>query len=151
MKNFIIQRVPKNPLQLLANWYGVAVLASLLVVGCEQNPRQALQGTVTLDGEPLSKGQVRFVPQRGTQGPTAGGDIVNGRFSIPPEGATFAGNFEVQITAHRPSGVIRHDPDEGDYELSEQYLPVRYNEASELTAEVTAGGPNEFTFELESK
>jgi prepilin-type N-terminal cleavage/methylation domain-containing protein len=32
----------------------------------------------------------------------------------------------------------------------EQYLPARYNARSELTAEVTAQGPNEFTFELQT-
>ena len=33
----------------------------------------------------------------------------------------------------------------------EQYLPARYNKESELIAEVTKGGKNEFPFELRSQ
>ena len=135
---------------LVVGWSSMAILATLLVVGCEQNLRQAVSGTVTLDDQPLPKGTIRFVPQPGTSGPTAGGDIVDGRFSIPPEGAPFAGEFRVEITAFRPSGVMRRDPDEGEYELHEQYLPARYNDRSELTATVKKGEPNELSFELKS-
>jgi len=150
MKN-VLYCARKKLQRLVVGMFGVAVLATMLVIGCEQNLRQAVEGTVTLDDQPLPKGTIRFAPQRGTSGPTSGGDVIDGRFSIPPEGATFAGKFRVEIRASRPSGVIRHDPDEGDYELSEQFLPARYNEKSELTATVKEGELNELVFALESE
>ena len=66
----------------------------LLLIGCGQRgDRQRLEGTVTLDGAPLAEGQITFVPQPGTKGPTAGGQIAEGYFSIPNEGGTFTGTL----------------------------------------------------------
>ena len=61
-----------------------AIAAALLICGCGgAGGRQSIEGTVTLDGKPLEKGQITFVPQSGTQGPTAGAEIIAGRFAIP--------------------------------------------------------------------
>ena len=124
----------------------------LLLIGCgQQGDRQRLEGTVTLDGAPLAEGQITFLPQSGTKGPTAGGQIAEGYFSIPNEGGTFTGAFLVKITATRKTGkqVMNYALNEMIDE-SEQFLPLRYNRQSELTREVTASGPNQFEFALKS-
>ena len=128
------------------------LLATLLVVvGCEQNPnRYAVEGTVTLDGEPLDEGQIRLVPQRGTSGPSSGAPIREGRFSIARDRGPFAGEFTVEITAVRETGEILNHPDEGPVPLTAQYLPARYNSKSDLTASVKAGEPNLVEFKLTS-
>ena len=127
------------------------VFALVLVVGCNGNDgRQALEGTVTLDGEPLAEGNVSFRPMPGTKSPTAGGRIVDGKFSILPEKGLSAGTFRVEITASRKTGrkvmdpVLRTEVDE-----TEQFIPERYNRQSELTRPIITDGPNQFTFELE--
>ena len=123
----------------------------LLLIGCgQQGDRQRLEGTVTLDGAPLAEGQITFLPQSGTKGPTAGGQITEGYFSIPHEGGTFTGTFQVKITATRKTGrTILNALGEETDEI-EHIVPPRYNRQSELTREVTASGPNQPEFALTS-
>ena len=123
----------------------------LLLAGCRDGQRQASEGTVTLDGQPLSEGTITFLPQSGTAGPTAGGTITMGRFSVPAEKGTFSGAFRVEITAQRKTGRrINSDTAAGMVDQREQFLPARYNRESQLTAEVKPG-PNQFEFKLTSK
>ena len=131
------------------------------LVGCSpSSDRHSLTGTVTLDGEPLSQGSIVFFPQPGTPGPSAGGHIVDGRFSIAPEGGTMAGTFRVEITASRKTGrqivdptlkMMNPDAESAMIDQTEQYIPPRYNKQSELTAEVRKSGSNNFEFELMSQ
>ena len=79
--------------------------------GCSRaTGRQALEGTVTLDGNPLAEGSIVFIPQAGTKSPTCGGNISQGRFSILPAGGASCGTFRVEITAARNTGrkVMNH-------------------------------------------
>ena len=122
----------------------------LMLVGCTKaTDRVGLEGTVTLDSQPLVKGDILFRPSRETRGPTAGGKIIDGLFVVSPKKGPFAGEFQVEITATRKTGgkVTTLFGDTVDEE--EQYIPVRYNE-SDLTADVTNTGPNEFKFVLKS-
>ncbi len=54
----------------------------LAVVGCGGDGRQAVSGDVTMDGQPLSDGIIRFEPQAGIPGSGAGTAIVDGRFQL---------------------------------------------------------------------
>ena len=124
----------------------------LSVLGCGHSGRVSVEGTVTLDGQPLENGQIQFSPLPGTAGPTAGADIVDGKFAIPPSGGPFAGNFRVQITKAGLTGKKVFDPRSNSMmDEYAQILPARYNEQSELEAEVAASGPNSFEFTLTSK
>ena len=91
------------------------------------------------------------MPQPGTSGPSAGGPISEGRFSISRDRGPFAGEFRVAITATRETGKMLNHPDEGPIPLTKQYLPARYNSKSELTANVKASEKNVFEFELTSQ
>jgi hypothetical protein len=128
-------------------------MAVLLIGGCgSTGGRQAIEGTVTLDGKPLEKGQITLVPQGDTRGPTAGAEIVGGKFAIPAAGGTFVGKFRVEITASRPGG--RKVPDRMTGKLLdgyEQFIPARYNAESQLSADVKAGAVNRFEFTVNSK
>ena len=111
-----------------------------------------MQGTVTLDGEPLAEGSISFRPLRGTQSPTAGASIKNGSFNIDSKVGLIAGIFRVEIMASRKTG--KKVPDQitgGMVDEYEQYVPALYNTESTLIEEVTNGGKNEFSFVLESK
>ena len=122
----------------------------LLLSGCGgSGDRQSIEGIVTLDGKPLEASQITFVPQAGTKGPAAGTGIVAGRFTVPASGSTFAGQFRVEVTATRPTGkkvidTMMWQP-VNDYE---QFIPLKYNGQSKLTAEVEAGGKNHFNLFL---
>ena len=130
----------------------VCVVCLLVLAGCGQgSQRQSLEGTVTLDGQPLSEGSITFRPQEGTSGPTAGGKISEGHFRILPEQGTFAGTFRVEITASRKTGKKLKDHRTGEmHDEITQFPPARYNRQSELSAKVQAAGPNRFEFTLSS-
>jgi hypothetical protein len=119
--------------------------------GCGHGGRMPVEGTVTLDGQPLEKGAIRLIPLSGTKGPTAGADIVDGKFVIVPAGGPFVGKFQVQISAVRFTGQKVLDP-RSNAMIDEyaQYLPARYNSESKLQKEVTSSGPNQFEFALTS-
>jgi hypothetical protein len=126
-------------------------LVTLALAGCGDSGRQALQGTVTLDGRPLEAGYIRFRPEPGSASPTAGGQIAGGRFSISRQGGTMAGRFHVEITATRSTGRTSVDVETGEtVEDLEQYLPPKYNSQSELEVEVSPGTGSTFQFDLES-
>ena len=134
-------------------WWCVAGTYLLLLAGCGgAGGREGLEGTVTLDGQPLAEGSIRFHPIDGTEGPTAGGKIENGEFSLLPQGGTFPGKYQVEITSTRKTGQqIPAALGDGMVDEYEQYLPARYNTQSELTAEVTESGANRFEFDLLSQ
>ena len=124
-----------------------------LLAGCGgSTDRQALQGTVTLDNGPLQQGSIRFIPQAGTGGPSAGGEIKGGRFSVEADKGVLRGSFRVEITASRKTGRKTRDRVSGEMtDIYAQFLPACYNRNSELTAEVKARGPDQFEFALHSK
>lgn len=134
-------------------WLVPALACLMILAGCgKDSRRRGIDGTVTLDGAPLALGYISFRPKLGSPGPTAGAEIIDGKYSIAPQGGTFVGKFRVEITASRPSG--NKVPDRFTGKLVEgyvQYLPTRYNDQSKLTAEVQAEGKNQFEFTLESK
>jgi len=132
----------------VVNW--CAVLGVLLICGCDSGDRQSIAGTVTLDGQPLEKGTITFLPQSGTQGPTAGAEIADGKYAIPTAGGTFAGKFRVEITTARPNGK-KMDVAGQLYDIHEQFIPPEYNTASQLEAEIKADTANHFDFAVNSK
>lgn len=120
-----------------------------LLVGCGDSgpPMYPVFGTVTLDGEPIPKGRIVFRDPEGKIA-SAGGTIVEGEFSFPSQ----PGARHVEITAMRkvPGKFQAPNPGGKKFPVLEQYIPRRYNEASELTKEVIEG-ENEFDFKLTSE
>lgn len=130
----------------------LSVTGWCLIAGCGESGRASIEGVVTLDGRPLPSGSITFVPLEGTVSPTAGGEIVDGTFSIAAKGGTFAGKFRVEIAAKRPNGQKIAHPGFGELvDEYEQYLPSRYNTDSELQVEVKVGEPNRLEFSLLSR
>jgi hypothetical protein len=126
----------------------------LLAAGCGRygTGRYALEGTVSLDGKSLSSGLIQFIPLPGTGGPSAGAKIENGKFSIDSEKGLFPGKFRVEITSVRKTG--RQIKSSGSHEMTDEmrnFLPPRYNQKSQLTADVKDGGPNHFDFAVTAK
>jgi hypothetical protein len=130
-----------------------AISGTLLICSCGgSGGRQSVEGTVALDGKLLEKGQITFVPEPGTPGPTAGAEIGGGKFAIPASGGPLAGKFRVEITASRPGGKKVADRFTGKpVDAYEQFIPARYNTESQLTADVKADVENRFEFKVDSK
>jgi hypothetical protein len=98
-------------------------------------------GDVTFNGEPVEAGDVLFVdPDRVL--PPVHGKIVNGQFRLQCP----AGPRSVEIRAAKAS-----QNKAAPAVLFEDYIPEQFNVRSALTAEVTRGGKNHFTFDLDSR
>ncbi len=139
-----------------AGWLA-AIVGLVATLGCgEKSARNPVTGTVTLDAQPVLKGQIAFIPLPGTKGPTAGAPVIDGRYEIAAAGGPMAGTFRVEITALQPTPRKKEvfNVATGKTELTDEYeslLPPRYNRGSELKADVTADGPNQFDFPLKSE
>ena len=112
-----------------------------LLSGCDRSGRVAIEGTVTLNGNPLEKGYVRFQPQAGTSSPSAGAEITMGKFSVAPQGGLLPGTFRVEITASRPTGQeVRTRFSSQPVVLEEQIIPAKYNKNSQLEITISPDG-----------
>ncbi|MDA0809747.1 MAG: hypothetical protein O3B68_17255 [Planctomycetota bacterium] len=82
----------------------VFVLLAVAAAGCggggDGLERVAVSGSVTIDGEPVANGVVRFRPAQGTEGPMASTMITGGRYDIPGDQGPVAGEYEVQVQAY---------------------------------------------------
>jgi hypothetical protein len=124
-------------------------------VGSDNLPRQAVSGSVSVDGKPLGKGLITFLPSDPEIPTQGGGNIVAGEYSIPREQGLVPGKYKVVITSpeDKPEQVVDKANDMPGMPpiLAKEVVPRRYNSESLLTAEVTAGGKNLFEFNLTSE
>ncbi len=107
-------------------------------------------GTVTLDGQPLPRGTVQFVPDvsKGTKGPSGVGLIdETGHYEITTAGAKGA-----LVGHHKISVEAEEKYDETKISMGKSLIPSRYNnpDTSGLTTEVEEGEENEIPLVLSS-
>jgi hypothetical protein len=128
----------------------------VMVLGCGDDSglgkRHPVTGTVKYNGEPVAKGTITFTPTS-AEGRAAGGDIVEGRYSLSTTGApndgALAGSYKVSITALETDtkemqavakgGQFHHDAAYAkSVKSAKKLVPSKYNipDTSNLTAEV---------------
>jgi hypothetical protein len=125
-------------------WIGVAVVAFALVssvIGCgKASERLPLQGKITWQGQPLTKGSILFMPARGHRGPKIGAQVVEGDYQIDADRGATAGAYRVEVRSD--SGERPHSPtDERPTRTatkSSASIPPEYNSNSRLSADVSA-------------
>lgn len=139
--------------QRLAAFVGVGLLClGLAGCGAAEGKRVAVHGEVTLDGQPLPKGMIYFVPPPGHLGAKAGAVITAGRYEIAAEQGPGLGKMLVEIYADRQVNYPLDDVNTGKAYLNQtpppDLLPPQYNEQTTLSAVIIAEGPNKFDFPL---
>lgn len=123
--------------------------------------RGRVEGEVTWNGNPVEEGVVLFVPQGavGLGSSPVPAQVVQGKYTLSAEDGPIVGQHRVEVRASRKTGkktpeptaaMKRFDPTLKSVELTEQYLPARFNSASTLTQEVQAG-ENLIDFHLTDK
>jgi len=149
---------------------GILALIVLVSGGCgnqgtDDLPREPISGTVSYEGKPLANGTIQFQPASQAEGMAAGGMVVNGRFEIPRGEGPVPGKYKVQIDSlNETISVPVPEPEApassdaavlpGELKIppkkmmKKRLIPPRYNSQTELTAEVKAGGPNRYEFNL---
>jgi hypothetical protein len=136
--------------------------AGLVASGCggeaDTRPRQAVTGEVLLDGQPMVAGQVMFDPRSRSDGVGTQAKISDGKFSIGSSEGPTPGSYGVRIYAGitaSPETVTRKKLGDTKREIDtpqiKEPISKRFNTDTTLTAEVKAGGPNSFKFEIDSK
>ena len=130
-----------------------AAILVALCVGCGKGDglnRASVEGKVTLDGTPVEKGSISFVPTAGTKGPSVGGTIENGRYSLPSANGPVVGKYRVEIHAPRKTGKQIQAPMAPKGTMTDEVAdaaPAQYNSKSTLEKEIKAG-KNEIDFDL---
>lgn len=142
-----LQRTLRRPRILLT-----AFLLTMLT-GCGNEQRTRVSGTVTIDAQPVSNGQIVFEPT----GPGRLGiaQISEGAYTMPVEHGPTAGTYIVRITAIRPSGrKVKTATRSNAKTIADeqiQYIPAKYNDLSDLKTEISADGETIRDFSLQSR
>src|SRR5262245_25395418 len=121
-------------------------LACCLLAGCG-GPR--VQGTVTLNGEPVDGGVISFFPaDKANEADKGNSPITAGKYTITSRELT-PGNYRVFIIWNKKTGKKVDTPGDPGVKMDEllQVVPKQYNSESTLTREVKSGS-NTLNFEL---
>jgi len=139
--------------RLIAWGTAVAVMA-IIVSGCghkpELPPLEEVTGTVTLDGTPLPRGTVQFVPD-----PAGGDSLPSGVGQIDGEGhySILTAGVEGAVVGRHLVGVVaQEEVDLNQTSWAPSLIPERYNDPlkSGLVVEVKADEENVHDLRLSS-
>lgn len=132
----------------------VFLLTTFVVAGCgpSEPKRYKVIGTVKYKGQTIPNGTITFTPEDPSVKSAGGAAIKDGKFEILQAAGLYAGKYKVSINypdpkRSPPAPKDGEAPGESGREVAD-LLPAKYNRDTELRAEVTANGPNDFTFDL---
>jgi hypothetical protein len=116
--------------------------------------RQAVAGTITLDGKPLAEGTIHFVPSS-TEATTEVSEVIkDGKYSFSKYSGPVPGPYKVQISAPEaqpftpPAGK---SPGEFLIPVAKQNVPEKYNVKTILTATIKPDHSGPLDFPLSSQ
>jgi len=118
----------------------------VVAAGCGQaDRRQAVTGTVTLNGKALTRAIINFRPAPGNQSSSAGAGLEDGKFKIDANQGLLPGVYKVIIQAFEETGRMITDPQFGKVP---ETVMVRFQEEKTLEATVREEGENQFDFQI---
>jgi hypothetical protein len=144
------------PLRSIA-WAATLAFLAPSLIGCgsgDNLPREAISGSVAVDGKPLESGLITFQPDGADVATQSGASIVQGKYTIPRDQGLVPGKYKVTITAagNTPEKQVDTATNNNMPGMppipAKEIIPSSYNSASLLTAEVKGGSKNEFNFNL---
>lgn len=113
-----------------------AALFLVSMMGCGGPTEGTVSGTVTLDGEPLKDGIIRFEPTDGKSNPVDA-PVSNGKYLV----RLVPGTAKVVIRANKVVGKTKmyDTPDSPTVDKVVELIDMPFNDASTLTLTVIAG------------
>ena len=120
---------------------------AIFLIGCDRGPRlYPVSGTVQYKGENVKFGTINF---RAADGSTGAAQVVDGKYTIPAEGGLTPGEYKVAINypdpkIPPPSGTEAP----GEAIPQREMLPKKYNDETELTAQVKADTNKDISFQI---
>lgn len=123
------------------------VFVAIFTSGCgPKGPERAVvSGTVTHNGRPLEKGQIRFIPEKGSGVPMSGAVIVEGKYVADSLGGVPVAKHKIQIESWRinEEWLKKYGPPGPDalWEMipKDQIIPEKYNVRTELEITLEPG------------
>ena len=115
-------------------FFGLFLLTATFA-GCNNDGMYTITGTVTLDGKPVQNGQIDFAPVDNGAGISAGGQILNGKYTVRIK----PGKMGVSISA---SEIVKKEKptaeeiERGIDKITKETIPEKYNRRSELKQEL---------------
>ncbi|MFQ5732782.1 MAG: hypothetical protein ACE5KM_12620 [Planctomycetaceae bacterium] len=138
----------------LTRLIGVAVLFATAGCGNDGPMRVPVRGAVWVDGKPLKKGSIHFIPTDGTKGPEAAGVIKDGFYEITEEKGPVVGTMRVEIYDAVDPGFDMDDPMQfgkhAKKPLPKGKIPAKYNKKSTLKRTLTED-LNKLDFKIETQ
>jgi hypothetical protein len=133
------------------------LLLSLASGGCSEVvddlPREAVYGKVTIDGEPLARGAIRF--RTSTPGATNAMDvgelIRDGEYQIGKSKGPVPGTYRVTVTEEVDAPPIAGEAPGPRSKLKPSKIPAKYSVKDLLRAEVKKDQSSPIDFELKTK
>jgi len=149
----------------------VLLLGALAGCGSGETLGVGVSGSVTYKGQPIKEGAISFIPMSGTNGPSGGANIDDGKYDIPRRAGLAPGKYRVEIRAFeetgketakstqqsqmfgRPISEVTKDPRALEQMAKlkaerKNIVPGRYNDNSELTKELSNESQVTVDFEL---
>jgi hypothetical protein len=123
--------------------------------GCSQSQpppyRGPIRGTVTLDGKPLAKGNVRFIALDPT-GINVLAPVADGAYDVPEGRGLVKGKYRVEFSVSKLGPPFRN-PDFPDKMVQEpvETLPPRYHRDSQYLLDYDPNDPKPFDVALTSR
>jgi hypothetical protein len=119
-------------------------------LGCDRGPEIAsVEGTVTMDGKPLSNATVVFIPENGR--PAGGRTDERGHYSLiftRGRSGALLGKNSIRITT---AAEATEAADGTPIPAQRETIPAKYNSQSTLEFTVEGGKENIANFDLDSK
>ena len=142
-----------------------ASLLVLLLAGCGGGgDGVSISGSVSFKGQPVNDGMIQFVPDQGNfGGRSAGGTIVNGRYTIDSKGGPPPGSYRVEVSSFREiremtkeeTGGAMFGRTPGDLgatqdsmKIRENVVPAEFNTESKLSVNVPQGRSFEYDIRI---
>jgi hypothetical protein len=131
----------------------ILLLVCFALIGCGSGSRAPVEGSVTLDGQPVDGGTIAFVPEDykegGVEHSIAKADIKNGKYSLDATNGPIPGKYRVDISWKKKTGKQVPDPDTGK-QIDEvtQVIPKSFNQNSPKV-DIKASG-NKFDYAIVS-
>jgi hypothetical protein len=140
-------------------WGLILVIAAYVGCSSSEGPeRVAIRGAVTLDGEPLPAGMIRFLPTGATAGPAGVAIIKNGRYQASAEEGPLVGRNRVEIEATDyfrfaidDEAAFAAAASKRSTKLPRNPVPAKYNRQSTLTVDIAAGQEKDVDFALKTR
>jgi hypothetical protein len=127
----------------------------LFLSGCgHRTDRLPVRGKVTLNGQPLDGGSIRFASEGAAKVVVSGATIQNGEFQIPVEKGLPPATYHVEIySPDTKAPPVSYASPPGGPKMpptAPERIPAEYNVNSQKTVAVAADKDNHFDFDIAS-